>query len=472
MTPRFHLFGKIFTGFWLATIAVLGSWLVSSHYFDTGPDRGELEYRTQGQPQRFVMRMIYDLQNLDDRAMRAAITAASTEHDVDIFLLDNRGEDLLGRAVPPNVEAVSRQLQGIRRRAFLRSGGEHLLAHEIYRPGTGMLRAVFVFRPPRHRLLGLLGSNLWLRIGLAVLISGAICYLLSTLLTRRIKSLQLASRQLANGRLDTRLRVRQLGGDETDELARDFNSMAEQLQERIESQKRLLGDVSHELRSPLARLRIALALAQEQPQGTRAHLARIERETERLEELIGQLLDSQGPDTALDDHIDLVPLLQQLCSDAKFEGAAQSKRVTLATHLPEAIVASTGDLLHKCFENILRNALNHTPPDSDIEVRLAQTGDEYRVQVSDCGGGVPARELARIFEAFYRTDTARTRDTGGHGMGLAIARRAIGRHGGQIWAENTAQGLAVIVILPCPGSGDSGAKINITGTLTCDDGNL
>ena len=472
MTPRFHLFGKIFTGFWLATIAVLGSWLVSSHYFDTGPDRGELEYRTQGQPQRFVMRMIYDLQNLDDRAMRAAITAAGTEHDVDIFLLDNRGEDLLGRAVPPNVEAVSRQLQGIRRRAFLRSGGEHLLAHEIYRPGTGMLRAVFVFRPSRHRLLGLLGSNLWLRIGLAVVISGAICYLLSTLLTRRIKSLQLASRQLANGRLDTRLRVRQLGGDETDELARDFNSMAEQLQERIESQKRLLGDVSHELRSPLARLRIALALAQEQPQGTRTHLARIERETERLEELIGQLLDSQGPDTALDDHIDLVPLLQQLCSDAKFEGAAQSKRVTLATRLPEAIVASTGDLLHKCFENILRNALNHTPPDSDIEVRLAQTGDEYRVQVSDCGGGVPARELARIFEAFYRTDTARTRDTGGHGMGLAIARRAIGRHGGQIWAENTAQGLAVIVILPCPGSGDSGAKINITGTLTCDDGNL
>ena len=266
--------------------------------------------------------------------------------------------------------------------------------------------------------------------------------------------------------------MRQRGGDETDELARDFNSMAEQLQERIESQKRLLGDVSHELRSPLARLRIALALAQEQPQGTRTHLARIERETERLEELIGQLLDSQGPDTALDDHIDLVPLLQQLCSDAKFEGAAQSKRVTLATHLPEAIVASTGDLLHKCFENILRNALNHTPPDSDIEVRLAQTGDEYRVQVSDCGGGVPARELARIFEAFYRTDTARTRDTGGHGMGLAIARRAIGRHGGQIWAENTAQGLAVIVILPCPGSGDSGAKINITGTLTCDDGNL
>ena len=110
MTPRFHLFGKIFSGFWLATIAVLGSWLVSSHYFDTGPDRGELEYRTQGQPQRFVMRMIYDLQNLDDRAMRAAITAAGTEHDVDIFLLDNRGEDLLGRAVPPNVEAVSRQL--------------------------------------------------------------------------------------------------------------------------------------------------------------------------------------------------------------------------------------------------------------------------------------------------------------------------------------------------------------------------
>ena len=388
MTPRFHLFGKIFSGFWLATIAVGRQLVCLCHYFDTGPDHGELEYRTQGQPQRFVMRMIYDLQNLDDRAMRAAITAAGTEHDVDIFLLDNRGEDLLGRAVPPNVEAVSRQLQGIRRRAFLRSGGEHLLAHEIYRPGTGMLRAVFVFRPSRHRLLGLLGSNLWLRIGLAVVISGAICYLLSTLLTRRIKSPaagfpatgERPARHAAAGRC-------QRGGDETDELAR--TSTAWRSNCRSGSNRRSgCSAMFTRIALALARLRIALALAQEQPQGTRAHLARIERETERPEELIGQLLDSQGPDTALDDHIDLVPLLQQLCSDAKFEERPSPKRVTLATHLPEAPSPAPAT----CYTNASRISCatpNHTPPDSDIEVRLAQTGDEYRVQVSDCGGGFP-----------------------------------------------------------------------------------
>ncbi len=448
MNLRLNLFGKIFIGFWLATIAVLASWMLSSHYFDDNPGRDAMEHRPQGPPQRFVLRMIYDLQNLDETALRALLTRADAEHEVDIYLLDRQGRDLLGRSVPTNVMDIAQQLRGVRRRAFLNAGREHLLAHEIYRPDRGMLRAVFVFHPSRNLILGLLGSYLWLRIGVAVLISGMVCYLLSRLLANRIRKLQLASRQLATGQLDTRLQVRNRGGDETDELARDFNSMAQQLQERIEAQKRLLGDVSHELRSPLARLRIALALAQENPQGTPGYLQRIERETERLEELIGQLLASQAGEVALDDHIDLVVLLQQLCSDASFEGAAQGKTVALRHRVAEAIVATSGDLLHKGLENILRNALSHTAPDSAVVVEIEQAADHYLVRVTDHGCGVPAAELEKIFEAFYRTDTARSRDAGGHGLGLAIARRAILRHGGRIWAENSGTGLAVIITLP------------------------
>ncbi len=448
MRLRLQLFGKIFIGFWLAMVAVLASWLVSSQYFDTNPVRGVIEHRPKGPPQRFVLNMIYELQNLEQSAIPGLIDRASTEHDVDIYLLDRVGKDFLAREVPATVLQLAQRLQGARRRAYETGNGQHMLAHELYRPDRGVLRAVFVFRPPRHLLLGLLGSSLWLRAGLAVLVSGLVCYLLSRLMTRRIGQLQVASRRLATGDLDTRLQVRRQGGDETDELARGFNSMAQQLQERIQAQKRLLGDVSHELRSPLARLRVALALAEKKPEKTPDYLQRIEREVSRLEELIGQLLASQPSEGELDSHIALLPLLEQLCSDANFEGNAQGKRVVFRPAVRDATVASAGDLLHKCFENILRNALRHTRENSEIAVHLDQVGDTARVSITDCGGGVPAAELDRIFEAFYRTDTTRTRDTGGHGLGLAIARRAVLRHGGEIQARNTGSGLAVTITLP------------------------
>ncbi len=449
MTLRMHLFTKIFLGFWLATIAVLASWLISNQYFDANPDRYAVKHRPHGPPQRFVLQMIYDLQNTDAAGLAALVERASAEHDVDIYLLDRSGTDLLGRQVPATVRKVALELQGVRRRAFLNAGREHLLAHEIYRPEDGLLRAVFVFRPSRHLLLATLGSNFWLRLGLAIIVSGLVCYLLSRVMSKRIRNLQLASRRLATGDLDTRLQVRKWGLDETDELARDFNSMAQQLQERIEAQKRLLSDVSHELRSPLARLRIALALAQENPDTSPAYLQRIEREAERLEQLIGQLLASQVEALELDDHIDLVQLLKQLCSDATFEGAANGKTVTLVHAQEDAIVASSGDLLHKSFENILRNAVAHAPDNTTVAVDLEKLGESYRICVTDQGGGVAEAELEKIFEAFYRADTARTRDTGGHGLGLAIARRAIVRHGGHIRAENTGTGLVVICTLPC-----------------------
>ncbi|MCB1703059.1 MAG: HAMP domain-containing protein [Pseudomonadales bacterium] len=448
MTPRIPLFGKIFLGFWLVTIVVFASWLLTSRYFDSGPDRGAVEHRSKEPPQRFILQMVYELQNLDEAELQPLLARASAKHDVDIFLLDEGEVDILGRAVPDKVSAVARKLRPPRRRAFLRTGGEHLFAQQIYRPDHGMLRAVFVFRPSRHQFLRLLGSNLWLRTGLTILISGVICYLLSRLLTNRIKTLQAASRQLATGHLDTRLRVRERGGDETDELARDFNSMAQQLQERIGAQKRLLTDVSHELRSPLARLRIALALAQEKPEKLPDYLQRMERETERLEALIDQLLRSQGEALELDSHIDLVALLRQLCDDANFEGAAQGKRLLLQHDFPQAMVESSGDLLHKSFENILRNALAHTREHTEVNVSITGDRDSYQVCVTDHGGGIPEQELDKIFEAFYRTDVARSRDTGGFGLGLAIARRAILRHGGQVSAVNTKTGLAVTVTLP------------------------
>ncbi len=322
------------------------------------------------------------------------------------------------------------------------------MAYRIYREREGSLSAVFVFPPPRGFLLGLLGGNLWLRIALAVLISGIVCFFLSRLMTNRLKDLQLASRQLADGDLDTRLQVRERGGDETDELARDFNSMAEQLQTRIQAQKRLLGDVSHELRSPLARLRIALALAQEKPANRLEYLERIEQETGRLEDLIGQLLTSQTRDVTLDAHVDLVSLLAQLCADANFEGQVAGKQFSFQSDAEQATVDSAGDLLRKSFENILRNALQHTAENSQVSVTLSSRASCFQVEIEDQGPGVPDADLENIFSEFYRVDTARVRESGGYGLGLAIARRALVEHGGKVIAENTGSGLRLIVSLP------------------------
>lgn len=443
-----YLFIKIFIGFWLVTTAILGSWMLTTHYFDTRLDGQHTSPRHPGPPHRFMLRIMYNMQNLDDTELQALLKRTKDEHGIDIYLLNRQGEELFGRHVSPAVKQLAEKLEGSRRRVVRNAPGEHMLAHKVYRGEQGLLRAVFVFPPPRSGLLKALGSMLWLRIALAVLISGLVCFFLSRMMTNRLKALQLASRRLATGELDTRLLVRSQGGDETDELARDFNTMAQQLQERIQAQKRLLGDVSHELRSPLARLRIALALAQEDDAKRGEHLQRIEHEAERLEELIGQLLSTQTGDIHLDTHIDLVQLLQQLCADTNFEGEAQGKQVIFTTTSDQAIVASSGDLLHKTFENILRNALQHTPDNSRVSVALQDIDGCIRVAVTDQGPGVPTADLDEIFGEFYRVDTARTRESGGYGLGLAIARRAILRHGGKIAADNTGSGLAITVTLP------------------------
>ena len=309
------------------------------------------------------------------------------------------------------------------------------------------MAAVIAFPEPRA-VVATLGANPLLRIAIAILISGLVCYLLSRLLTRRVKLLQSTAGKLAAGDLSARIPVAASGGDEADELARQFNHMASELEQRIQGQKRLLQDVSHELRSPLARLRIALALAQEQPEPDSQYLKRIEQETERLDELIGQLLTSQSDSLTLDTHIDLVPLLQDMAADADFEGKSQDKRVALFTDLDEAVVLRHGDFLQKCFENVVRNALSHTPSGTQFTLDLRRIEGNYHLSIEDCGPGVPESELERIFDPLYRVDRNRTRETGGYGLGLSIAKRAIEQHNGSLAATNTGAGLRVSATLP------------------------
>jgi len=224
--------------------------------------------------------------------------------------------------------------------------------------------------------------------------------------------------------------------------------MAAQLKSQIDEQKRLLHDVSHELRSPLARLRVAAALATESD-NREQHLARMDHEIDRLDTLIDQLLATPTSTAAMEDSLDLVSLLLQLIEDAQFEASTSETRIELATTLTHAVVRTRGDLLLKAFENIIRNALHYSDQGSLINVKLsAVDAGGFQIDIEDEGPGVPEAELTRLFDAFYRVDRSRQRGTGGNGLGLSIAHRAITQHGGQIWARNTTRGLLISAILP------------------------
>jgi len=443
---RGGLFIKIFLGFWLITLATVISTSLIARYIDR---QTHLEVPHAAVPPRqFPARLLYAMQNTSREELQQLISQVEKRFDVTVYLIAPDGQDIFQRQFNDEVRKAADSMTRFRRRYNSSEHGAHIRGHVIYRPGEGLLRAVLVRTTDKPPFLGAFEHNIWLRILLAVVISGLVCFVLSRLLTHRLQRLQVASRKLAGGNLDARIDVRDSGGDETDELARDFNTMAEQLSDYVQAHKRLLHDVSHELRSPLARLRLALALAVKDDSNRAEHFKRIEEETERLDELIGQLLESPDSGLTLDEHLDLRGLLEQLCADCAFEGENEGKSAILETSLEHALVASRGDFLMKAFDNILRNAIRYTKTNTTVKVGLSATSDHYVVHIQDYGPGVPEVALKKMFDEFYRVDTARTRDSGGYGLGLAIARRAVALHKGDISAFNNADGLVVEVTLP------------------------
>jgi two-component system sensor histidine kinase CpxA len=291
-----------------------------------------------------------------------------------------------------------------------------------------------------------------------VLVSCIICYLLAGYLTSDVSRLRAATQQLAAGDLSARAdappgRRR----DEIAQLVRDFNTMAERLQDLVSAQSRLLNDISHELRSPLARLSVALGLAWQRT-GPEAHsvLERIELEANRLNELIGRLLTlarlEGGDDAMRRTPISMEELVCEVAKDADFEAQGRQCHVRCVVQ-EEMIILGSPSLLHSAIENVVRNATRHTRDNSEVEIRLARESangaEEAVVRVTDRGPGVPKEALDKLFRPFYRLDDARGRQTGGVGLGLAITERAVRLHGGTVRATNRPEGgLMVEIRLP------------------------
>ena len=222
----------------------------------------------------------------------------------------------------------------------------------------------------------------------------------------------------------------------------------------VGAQKNLLRDISHELRSPLARLGIALELARQQESSAAQikALARIELEAERMNIMIGQLLNltrlESGVNVVPVQKFDLQELLTNLVEDANYEAKIRQCRVVY--NAPDfAIYKGSEELLAQALENVIRNAVKYTADNTTVSVDLIEAAEYWTIQVADHGPGVPEESLDKLFEPFYRVAAARDRQTGGTGIGLAIAERAIKLHSGTITAKNRSQGgLLIEITLP------------------------
>ena len=297
---------------------------------------------------------------------------------------------------------------------------------------------------------------------IAILSSGLVCYFLARYLTSPILRLRKAAQKLAAGDLSARAGAHEsLGTDEVSQLVRDFDTMAEQIEKLVNAQSRLLKDISHELRSPLARLTVALELARQRT-GPDAEtvLDRISLESSRMNELIGSLTTiarlESGSGTLRKVPVQLEDVVDEVSRDAAFEAQARNCQVETEI-LDELPVLGDRALLHSAVENVVRNAMRHTHDGTDVEIRLdreiANGKDEAVVRVTDCGPGVPKEALDKRFRPFYRLDDARGRQTGGVGLGLAITERAVRLHGGTVRASNRPEGgLMVEIRLPIEAS--------------------
>ncbi len=286
-----------------------------------------------------------------------------------------------------------------------------------------------------------------------VIMTGAIaCYWLANHITSPVKKMRQTTLKIAEGDLSQRVDEKLLQRkDELGELARNFNAMAEKLEELVGAQKRLLRDISHELRSPLTRLNLSLELARKQSSEENAgYLNRIEKESLEMNEMIGQILSlarmETEPERGNKEIFDIVHLVETIVSDADFEANARNCHVELNSP-KEFIMESEPELIKRAVENITRNAVRHTREGSTIEVSITPSGVEgLIISIRDHGSGVREEDLEKIFRPFYRLDESRDRKLGGTGLGLAIAERSIRLLGGTIKASNMYDGGLIVKI--------------------------
>lgn len=382
---------------------------------------------------------------------------------INIFIMDERGHDLLDRRPPYGVTRIFHRHR------------QHARDHRRDSDDPGNLRRArplpqlvaangdtytFVVTPLR------IPSAIWastdarlLLLVLALLISGLVSYTLANAISRPVRKLRDATVAFSDGELNVRV-ADSIGKrrDELGMLGRDFDSMAEKLQAAVEQQAELSRNISHELRSPLARMRVAIELARRKS-GELSEFDRLEREAERLDSLIGQILSYTRLDSGTDREmarVDLADVISEVAENVNFECKAEGlEGVSVTTELESsAEINGHREALVSAIENAVRNAVHHSTPNSAVRVVFSRSGENAVIEVIDQGPGVAEEDLASLFEPFFRTrQSAESEKDHGTGLGLAIAARAVQINGGEISATNrridgAVAGLIVRIVLP------------------------
>ena len=371
--------------------------------------------------------------------------------DRDLFVVGPDGQDILGRRLP---ESATRRLEALNREPLPGNFRPSRVAPQII-AADGATYTV-LSTPRRPSVFGALSlpAISFTILCIALVVSALTSWWLAEHLTAPIRRIQAGARALATESPDVRVSAGlEERKDELAVLARDFDAMADQLRANRGATTQLLRDISHELRSPLARMRVALGLARQPPADLSRQLDRLEREIERLDAMISQVLKLahlHGTDALQQrERFDLGEVIEELVRDANFEGAVKNCRIELQGTADIALLGSR-ELLRSAIENVLRNAVRYSPNDTRVLIRISRrAGNGLEILIGDHGPGVPAAELERIFEPFYRVAESRDRDSGGEGIGLAITSQVLKAHGGSAQAANAQSGgLEVRLRLP------------------------
>jgi two-component system sensor histidine kinase CpxA len=447
------LFLKIFLSFWLAQALFLVLAILVTLAFRPRTSSWEALLATA------LNDSVSAYEQGGKTALREYLDNLDRTQHVRAYLYNENMEEVSHRGAPEWVLRVASGGPRIPHEGFIFPAPPPVL-RDSRASSDGLHRYTLVLAPPPGPRLFLGPRGLPVPgLFIAVISSGLVCYFLAWFLTMPVVRLRAATRQLAAGDLTARAGAPSIRRrDEVAGLMRDFDTMASRIETLVNAQSRLLNDISHELRSPLARLNVALGLARQRSGPESASmLERIELEAGRLNELIGRLLTlarlEDGEQPAPSSPVLLDEVVLSVTEDAEFE--AQARHCHVRSEIPPGSWAVRGDasLLHSAIENVVRNAIRYTREGTTVHVCLEKKknagGEEAAVRVTDCGEGVPPDALKKLFLPFYRLDDARGRQTGGVGLGLAITERAVRFHGGSVSATNRADGgLAVEIRLP------------------------
>ncbi|MET1028941.1 MAG: ATP-binding protein [Dongiaceae bacterium] len=443
---RLRLFWKILIGFWVTFICIMeGTWLVFALY---GPNQTRLE-RAGERARSQVTMLAVAARYGGERGLQEALQSWHAD-DRPYINVERLPDDAVRIDGASGFEMASNKTGDVVATISAADHSSFRLTYDLSRIRARMQPPGPFDVPWEFVLLGLMG-------GLGF--SAALAWYLS----QPIQRLRRGFDQLAGGDLGVRLEPA-MGRrrDEIADLARDFDVMAARLQQLVAAREQLLHDVSHELRSPLARLQVAIGLARQNPQRLAATLDRVEAEAERLDELVGEVLTLSRAESGVpqhDDYFDLEGLVRKVAEDAQFEAQASGVRITVEEAARggevDPVIRGNAELIRRALENIVRNALHHSQGGQVVTVGIApdHAARQFVIRVADQGPGVAPEALSKIFDPFVRVDhDAAGRIVGtttGFGLGLAIARRAVLAHDGSIEARNGVQkGLIVIIRLP------------------------